>query len=279
MSETITARSDKFSIAVLQKIFGPDWIEDHINAPRGFITCDNTSHEVRETRRMRRITLAEMRCNFQEMEGFRSCLIDLYGGQIESSYAALEIARVIHTQALDRGIVLKFVRQSNVKKHDYDLFLKFSDGVEVNVESKCKIEETKITLRTIEKTFSRAKRQLIENVPSIIFVKIPRTWIEDEKFAEDMRRLADRFLARSPSIVSVKYYTVRVVQEKDQFGETVGEIVSVQERFNPNHGFTQFANRNWQMFPSVVGPLPPPRTNYSGMPQTWQHLIVRDTNL
>ena len=279
MSETITARSDKLSIAVLQKIFGPEWIEDHIKAQKGFLVCDNTSPEIRETRRMRRIVLAEMLCNFQDMEGVHACFVDLYGGQIESTYAALEIARVIHTQSLDRRIVLKFVKPSNVKKQDYDLFLRFSDGVKVRVESKCNIEKTKITLRTIEKTFSRAKGQLPENVPSIIFLKVPRPWIEDEKFAEEMRRLANRFLARSPWVVSVKYYAVRVVQERDKFGETIGEIVSVQERFNANHGFVQLANRNWQMFPSIPGPLPPPQTNYSGMPKTWQNLIVRDTNL
>ena len=50
MSETITARSDKLSIAVLQKIFGPEWIEDHIKAQKGFLVCDNTSPEIRETR-------------------------------------------------------------------------------------------------------------------------------------------------------------------------------------------------------------------------------------
>ena len=165
---------------------------------------------------------------------------------------------------MDRRIVLKFVKPSNVKKQDYDLFLRFSDGVKVRVESKCKIEKTKITLRTIEKTFSRAKGQLPENVPSIIFLKAPRPWIEDEKFAEEMRRLANRFLARSSWVVSVKYYAVRVVQERDKFGEAIGEIVSVQERFNANHGFVQLANRNWQMFPSIPGPLPPPQTNYSG---------------
>ena len=91
---------------------------------------------------MRRIVLAEMLCNFQGVEGAHACFADLYGGQIESTYAALEIARVIHTQSLDRGTVLRFVKQSNIKTQDYDLFLRFSDGVEVRVESKCKVEET-----------------------------------------------------------------------------------------------------------------------------------------
>ena len=91
--------------------------------------------------------------------------------------------------------------------------------------------------------------------------------------------MADRSLARSPHIVSVKYYTARVIYERDQFGETVAEIVAVQERMNPNHKFVEFAERNWHMFPSTPGPLPQPRINYSGMPAKWQHLLVRDATL
>ncbi len=280
MSETITARSDKLAIAVLTKFFGPDWVQDHLmTSKRGFLRCDDNTPRLRETQRMRRIMLSEMLFNFQKIEGFETCLVDLYAGQIESTYAALEIGRLLYTQAIDRGLVFKFVTQSYVKKRDYDLSITFSDGFEVNAETKCKLEETRIKLRTIEQSFSAAKAQLPENVPGIVFVKVPRMWIENEGFADDMLHLADRFLARSPSIISVKYYTVRVVQEKDHRGETVGEVMGVQERLNPNHCFLQFAGREWRMFPSIPEALPPPRTNYSGMPSKWQHLIVRDTHL
>jgi hypothetical protein len=183
MTESITARSDKLAIAVLQKFFGPDWIRDHIGvSTRGFLRSDNATPEIRETQRMRRIMLAEMLFNLQKIKGFKSCLVDLYGGQIESTYAALEIGRILCTQALDREMAFRFVTASGIKKRDYDLSIKFSDGVSVRAETKCKIEETKITLRTIEESFSIAKSQLPERVPGIVFVKVPRIWIEDETF-------------------------------------------------------------------------------------------------
>jgi hypothetical protein len=280
MTESITARSDKLAIAVLQKFFGPDWIRDHIEASRrGFLRVDNTTPEIRETQRMRRMMLAEILYNLQKIKGFTSCLVDLYTGQIESSYAALEIGRLLCTQALDRKMSFHFVTRSGIKKRDYDLSITFSDGVAVHAETKCKMEATKITLRTIEESFSTAKAQLPDTVPGIVFVKVPRIWIDDEAFVAKMYGLADRFLARSPSILSVKYYVVKVVQERDQFGEAVGEIVGVHERLNPNHRFRKFASRDWRMFPNVPGPLPSPRTNYNGMPESWQRLIVQNTTL
>jgi hypothetical protein len=264
----------------LQKFFGPDWIRDHIEAPaRGFLRADNTTLEIRETQRMRRMMLAEMLFNLQKINGFKSCLVNLYGGQIESTYAALEIGRLLCTQALDRKMFFRFVTASGIKRRDYDLSMKFSDGVSVRAETKCKIEETKITLRTIEDSLSTAKSQLPESVPGIVFVKVPRIWIEDEEFVANMYGLSDRFLSRSPSIVSIKYYVVKVVHERDRFGEAVGEIVGVHERLNPNHRFKKLASRDWRMFPNVPGPLPSPRTNYNGMPDTWQRLIVQNTTL
>jgi hypothetical protein len=61
-------------------------------------------------------------------------------------------------------MTFRFVKPSKtprqIARKDYDLFIKFSDGVEVRGETKCKMEETKITLRTIENSMSQAKSQL-----------------------------------------------------------------------------------------------------------------------
>jgi hypothetical protein len=68
MGESITARSDKLAIAVLQKFLGSDWIRDHIQrSVGGFIRSDNSNDELREIQRMRRIMLAEMLFNMQNI--------------------------------------------------------------------------------------------------------------------------------------------------------------------------------------------------------------------
>src|SRR5947209_18042944 len=72
--ESITARSDKLAIAVLNKFMGSDWIEKHIaNSKKGFLRDDNSTPARREIQRMRRVLLAEMLYNLQYKPGFDSC--------------------------------------------------------------------------------------------------------------------------------------------------------------------------------------------------------------
>ena len=126
---------------------------------------------------------------------------------------------------------------------------------------------------------SQAKSQLPLRVPGIIFIKVPRRWIDDEVFAAKMRALADRFLARSPNIVALKYYISRIVRDEDALGETIGEIVAFDERTNPKHQFRKYRDRNWHMFPSTPSAIPPQRMSYNGMPANWRRLFVRGTEL
>jgi hypothetical protein len=274
--ESPSARSDKLAVAYLQKVFGPDWIERHITAPKkdGFLSYNDSTPLIRETRRMRRILLMEMLYNLAHIKGFRSCLEEMAAGQVESTYASLEIGRMLRTMATDKGLSFRFVSRSQRARHDYDLSIKCSDGVTIRAETKCKQEETKITLTTIEDSLSRAKSQLPKTVPGIIFIKVPRFWLDDEEFALQMRKLADRFLARSPSIVSIKYYTAVVVREEDMRGETIGEVVAFREQTNEQNKFRKLKSRNWHMFPETGPALPPASTNYNGMPSNWQRLFV-----
>lgn len=262
------------------RFLGLDWVEKHITkSRRGFLRDDYSTPLRRETRRMRRVLLGEMLYNLQVVTGFVSVLGELAGGQIESAYAALEIARMLVTYRIDTGMKFRFVTASGVPRRDYDLSLRFSDGVAARAETKCKMEETKITLRTVEESLSRAKSQLPERVPGIIFVKIPRFWIDDINFATEILGLADRFLARSPSIVSVKYYTASIVRDEQSDGETLGEIIAFNERSNPAHRFRSLRVRNWHMFPDQPSAAPPRRMNYNGMPNSWQRLFVQYTEL
>jgi hypothetical protein len=218
--------------------------------------------------------------NLQKVSGFRSCLEKLAVGEVESTYAALEIARMIVTLATDTGLSFRFVSESRIAKRDYDLSIKFSDGVKVRAETKCKMEETEITLDTVKRTISRAKGQLPEHVPGMVFVKVPRPWIENETFAADMHNLARRSIIRSPWIVSIKFYTARIVVEEDGFGNGMtGEIVAFAEHTNDLHKFKKYRSRDWHMFPSTGPAVPPANMNYNGMPSTWHRLFVRTPEL
>jgi hypothetical protein len=173
----------------------------------------------------------------------------------------------------------RFVTPSGILHRDYDLSLRFSDGVVARAETKCKMEETKITLRTIEESLSRAKGQLPERVPGIVFVKVPRFWLDDEDFVSAMRSLAHRFLDRSPSIVSVKFYTASITRDEDATGETLAEVIAFDERSNPRHRFRSLRDRLWHIFPNQPSAVRPRGVNYNGMPNSWQRLFVQHTEL
>jgi hypothetical protein len=271
--ETISARSDKLAIEVIRKFLGTDWIAKHITFGKGFFRDDKSTAAIASLR-MRRVVLGEMLYNFQGAKGFRNCWTELRADQVESAYASMEIGRMLITKAMDPALTFEFVTPSGVKRQDYDLAITLGDGTQICAETKCKMEDTKITIRTLEASFSEAKRQLPEDVPGIIFVKYPRTWVAKPSFVDEMRALASRVLERSPAIVSIKFYSSHVVEERDPGGTTQTEIVEFEEHSNPSHRFSQFADRNWNMFPTGQFVKGVPQLNYNGLPSTWKRLIV-----
>lgn len=84
-----TANSDRLAIAILQKFFGPEWIENNIlyDKTDKFLNVFGDTSLIRETHRVRRILLAEMLYNLQATKGFASCWREMYAGQIEPTYA------------------------------------------------------------------------------------------------------------------------------------------------------------------------------------------------
>src|SRR5260370_3260882 len=105
-----TVHAYQISQAVIRKFLGLEWVQTHIwTSTTGYIRHDISSVLARETYYMRTTLLAEMLYNLQIVKGFDNCLTELEGGQIESAYAALEIARLLCTQATDRGMQFYFV--------------------------------------------------------------------------------------------------------------------------------------------------------------------------
>jgi hypothetical protein len=186
--EAVSSRSDTLAIEIFRRFLGSEWLDQHVNTAKGFLRKDIATPSV-ETLRMRRIMLAEMLYNFQNTRGFHNCLTELAAGQVESAYASLEIARMLATHATDRAMRFRFVTPCGTKRRDYDLSIRCGDGVGVRAETKCKLEETDITIRTLQASFSNAKRQLPQSAPGVIFLKVPRNWITDGAFVQQMRSL------------------------------------------------------------------------------------------
>ena len=272
--EPQTSRAYKLSKAVLEKFVGSVWIDQHIDKARwGYLRFRADPPQARETHYMRTILLAEMLYNLQKIENFDCCLHELVAGQVESTYAALEIGRILVTSAIDKGMRFQFVKPSRRRGWSYDLSITFSDGTRVCAETKCKLEETQITLKTVEESLKIAKKQLPKTQPGFIFVKVPRFWLDDEKFSRDMIDVTEKFLRRTGRVVSVKYYTASITYSRDMFGEQVGEVIAYREHSNPHHKFNKLKGRDWNIFPESPLPLPPGTINYSGLGPNWQRLI------
>jgi hypothetical protein len=172
--ESPVDRAYKLGLAILTHVFGVDWRDANIfHARKGFlknVTDANTPLE-REIHKMRIVLLAEMILNLQDVPGFNACVSQMLNRDlIESTYAELEIARLLYTQST---VSFEFRKPVGVKKDDYDLTITYDDGVVCCAETKCKAEETEITLDTIEHSFAKARRQMPSAAPGIIFVKVP----------------------------------------------------------------------------------------------------------
>src|ERR1700674_711382 len=101
--ESPTDRAYKLGMAVLTQVFGVDWRDENIfHARSGFlrnVTDANTPLE-RETHKIRIVLLAEMIWNLQDMPYFEACASQMYDrDKIESTYAELEIARLLYTKS------------------------------------------------------------------------------------------------------------------------------------------------------------------------------------
>jgi hypothetical protein len=272
-------RAYKLGLAILTHVFGVNWRDANIfHAREGFlknVTDANTPLE-REVHKMRIVLLAEMILNLQDVPGFDACVGQMLNRDlIESTCAELEIARLLYTQST---VSFEFRRPVGVKKDDYDLTVTYDDGVVCCAETKCKAEETEITLDTIEHSFKKARGQMPSDVPSIIFVKVPRFWLDDEDFAFAMARLANDYFDKADKIVSIKYYTASILLRQEAHGETTSEVIAYQEHSNPKHRFVDLREKDWRIFPEDPAVAPPERTSFNGMPPHWRRLFFYPDN-
>jgi hypothetical protein len=159
--ESPVDRAYKLGLAILTHVFGVDWRDANIfrALDRVLEECDRRKHPLeREVQKMRIVLLAEMILNLQDMPGFGACINQMHDrDQIESTYAELEIARLLYTQS---DVTFAFRQPTGIKKYDYDLTITYEDSVVCCAETKCKAEETEITLDTIERSFNKARAQM-----------------------------------------------------------------------------------------------------------------------
>jgi hypothetical protein len=96
-------------------------------------------------------------------------------GQIEATFAELEVGKLLFIHKVD----FEFNTRTNIRRRDYDLRIRCPNGREAVADTKCKEESGQPSQSTINHSLDRARQQLTDQPPDIVFVKVPRLWIED----------------------------------------------------------------------------------------------------
>src|SRR6266446_2875642 len=134
--------------------------------------------------------LAELLYNLQNVRGFDECIARMRDGDIEGTHAELDFGRMLYLQQ----IPFRYVVPSGRKGSDYDIEIIYWNGLVVCGDAKCKVEATEFSAKTIDNTLEKAQRQLPDNRPGIVFVKVPPKWIEIPNFANICVAVARDFL-------------------------------------------------------------------------------------
>jgi hypothetical protein len=251
---------------LLTEVFGETWVRDFV-CPSQFKTflLNNAASDFEVTVHLIRVVhLAEMLWNSQSIPGYGPCIKQLRTpGQIESTYAELDIARLM----IATGIKFVFNERRQQKGRDFDLLITFPTGLKVCGETKCKVESTTASEQTIISSLEDARnRNLPSDQPGIIFAKVPADWIRDDAGAELLNNAANRFLTTAPNIVSVKFFTSTVMSDGVKTREALSwyELPNADNRFDP-HG-------DWRLFPRAWESS----SEWNGMPPHWKRIMKGD---
>jgi hypothetical protein len=145
---------------------------------------------------------------------------------------------------------------------DYDIEVEYPNGTIASADAKCKIEGTDFSANTIEHTLKKARKQLPDSMPGIVFVKVPPRWIADVKSVATMLEVARSFLRGTRRVVSVKFYSSPI-----SFSNNVLRYDhAYKEVSNPSTDFGD--DVDWSIFKRHI--LPP---EMNGMPAHWQRII------
>jgi hypothetical protein len=255
--------TESFSLAmcILKYYFGGDWLNRFVTpdtAKPGFLRIDESDPIRKDLTALRMLDLAEVIYNLQHVRGFDECIAKMRNGDIEGTYAELDLGRMLYLNK----VPFRYVVPRKIKGLDYDVEVEYPDGVVACAEAKCSIESTAFGENTIRNKLHHARQQLPPDRPGIVFVKMPPRWMDESGFLKMTIGVAHSFLRGTRRVVSVKFY----VSPNSIEGGYMKQQHAYKEISNPDTTFG--SGRNWDLFRQWD--LPP---EYNGMPPHWQRVL------
>ena len=114
-------------------------------AKPNFLRIDEFDQTRLDLTALRVIDLAEVLYNLQYVPGFDDCIAKMRNGDIEGTYAELDLGRMLYLNQVQ----FRYVVPQKVKGADYDVEVEYPDGVIACAEAKCSIESTELCANTI----------------------------------------------------------------------------------------------------------------------------------
>ena len=198
------------AVEILRFFMGFDWVDKscfavfskptpHVTTLRGFLNTNQQDPEA-QFRWMERITrLATLLYNFQNTPGIQHRIATLHLADVESALGELECARLVNRP----GRQFRFVIPVGLKGADYEAEFITPAGRPVCCEIKTKASTTNLSERTIWNTCEKARRQLPEDRPGIIFIRLPEEWCKKAGGQHTVQAGIDKVLRQSSRIVAV----------------------------------------------------------------------------
>ena len=259
----INAQTESLALAsgVLRGFMGPEWVEQHVisdNRKKGFLSIDESDPHRREVSFLRVMDLAEVIYNLQPVPGFDECIARMRDGDIEGTYAELDFGRMLFLNQ----VPFRFVVPQGEIGMDYDIEVEYPESLIASADAKCKIETTEFSENTIRNSLNKARKQLPDNRPGIVFVKVPPSWISDADRVSTMMKTALDFLRGTRRVVSVKFYSSPITLANN----VMRHDHAYKEVSNPLTDFGE--NKDWSIFRKFDLP-----SEFNGMPSHWQRII------
>ena len=138
----------------------------------------------------------------------------------------------------------------------------YPDGFAEPADAKCKFETTEINPKIILNSLEKARKQLPDDRPGIIFTKVPQSWVADVGLAVQMVDIGLNFTRNTDRIVSIKFYVslLKTCDNMVMHRHAYKEITNEASRFHER--------RNWDLFQENSVP-----TGWNGMPPKWQRIF------
>jgi hypothetical protein len=226
---------------ILKYYFGQGWVNTYLTpntAKPNFLRIDESDTIKQDRTALRVVDLAELIYNLQHVRRFDECIAKMRKGDIEGTYAELDLGRMLYLYK----VPFRYVVPQCVKGQDYDVEVEYPDGVIACAEAKCNIESTTFGESTIRNKLDRARQQLPPDRPGIVFVKMPPKWMDESGFLKKTIGVAQSFLTGTRRIVSVKFYVSPISIE----GDYTKQRHAYKEISNPDTYFG--AKNNWDLF-------------------------------